>query len=111
MYADIFALVISNVNFYLFGKAQRFSLWAFIVFEVCPHHIISRADRHALGEFPLVVGIKLPVGLLLIGTANFDGHAIEGMGIRPPHRAIDESVWFFRLLVLGRSTGNYADRA
>ena len=88
MQADVVAFLALNVDAHFIGsKARR----VFLLFRLCPDHVIGRAGRDPLREFAAMVGIKLPAGLLFIGAADFYLHPVNCL-IALPDGAENEGV-------------------
>lgn len=61
MQPNIFALVIIDVDFDFLVEVQGHPLRRFDALQIGPHHVIPGADRHALRELALVIGVEVPV--------------------------------------------------
>lgn len=57
-----------------------------------PKNIICLAHRDALPKLPQSIGVDVPLGLFLIGTADINLDPIDGEIIRPPYGPKDQSI-------------------
>src|ERR1700732_3531135 len=102
MHANVDPLVILNMDGNLTNQMQGLSFRRFEVLRVGPDHIITLARADALGEFAGMIGIKLPLRLFVLRAANLDLDAVNGMIVRTPDGAKDESVRLVRPKLWGR---------
>lgn len=69
-----------------------FVLWGLEALYICPQDVILWAHWHTLLELSQVIGIDLPTRFLLARPADFDSHSVNGLVIRSPNCAEDQSV-------------------
>ena len=100
MQAGVFAFIVVDMDGDILDEAELPAVGSFESLEVGSKDVVRIADRHALGEFPVMVGIHFPadfVGLVLAAT-NLDRNAIDWMVVRSPYGASNESVIILGLL-------------
>src|SRR5438270_3458306 len=90
MQADVYSLVTIHVDFAL-------GLGAFLALDVGLDDVVGIARGDALGELTTAVGDDFPLGLVLIGAADLDLHAISRLIVGRPDGAKDERVGRFLL--------------
>src|SRR5450432_2396215 len=109
MQSSVLAFIVINVDGDFLDQTQRLAVGGFVTLKVGPENVVGFAGENALGELAIVIGIELPLGFLILGTADLHGHAVDGMVVRPPDRPKDQCVGLFRLGVMLRGTWAGAD--
>src|SRR5216684_3332959 len=68
------------------------SILSFHTFNVSPYEVVGFAGRNPLGEFTDMIGSQFPPRLLVTRTADLDLYSKEGMIVRPPDGAENQSI-------------------
>ena len=92
MQSSVFAFIVINVDGDVFDETQRPAVRRLQAFKVGGKDVVGFAGGNALGELAEVVGIDFPLGLLVLGAADFHHDPKNGMIVRTPDRAGDESI-------------------
>ena len=71
---------------------QVLSIQQLNALRVGPDFVVRLPDRNALREDAVVVRIYVPFGLLLVGAANVNRHAIQRSVVRTPYGTVDKGV-------------------
>src|SRR5208282_110703 len=92
MKTNVGTLVIVDMHADFGARLQLSAVGQFVALDVSPHDVIGLAGGHALREFAVVIGIKLPAGFFLVGQADLYLDSIERLSTWIPNRAEDQRV-------------------
>ena len=70
-----------------------------VVLRVGPNDVVGLACGHPLSELTSVVGIELPAGFFLVGTADLDLDAVDGPPVGIKDGSEDQSVGYLRSML------------
>jgi len=104
MQTNVYTLVILYVDGDLLCQMQGVSILSFHTFNISPYEVVGFAGRNPLGKFADMIGSQFPLRLLVTRTADLDLYSIEGVIVRPPHGAENQSIAIRGLQFLRRGS-------
>ena len=102
MQAYILAFFAVDVNGDALRQTQGLAIGGFDVLQIGSEDVVGFSGGQSLGEFSVVIGLDLPFRLLIFGTADQHGNAVDRAVVWPPHGSDDHGIGFLFFFLSGQ---------